>query len=1115
MARVAIAYVEVRPDLSGFAGKLHAELAKVHATKDVELRVDTKQLNDSISKISRRTVKPIKQRIEPQIDRGFMDTVAKAFRTFAGQFGGSFIGRLFGAPFKFVASMIESVGKLMGDVLSKAGLALVGFGDKFGKIGEFMFDLGIKMTASAAQMGALIGGSIGLIVALGGVGVAFGGVQLAAGGLLGVIVPLVAAVTALAGELVLLGSAAAGSLLILPGAVLGIGAAFGPLILVMSKFQDMFTKTATAVGPFYKVFEQLKNAIFAVITSNFVKVFSTFATTVLPKVFKGLDLVSQAWNKLFLNLLKVASTPKMLTSLNAALRFGAKLVNLLADAAAKVGPAILGFAAAALPALTNIVTKVSSLIGYFSAWFTAMTKSGAAGTLFSDIAGFIGEILTVVRQLAPLMGIFITTALGPARQFVTVVGQIVTALTAFYSSAEGQAALKDFFTSMNTIVGQLGDLFVTAQPVIMKFGPLIADAMTAALPLTKALLGIFMMLFTTALPGVNKFMKDMGAIMSSPVFVAAIDDLGTAISELFAHLADDDAVVGFIKTLELLVVVLDAAGQMLNKLSRGFGPVVDGLKKLFSGDFKGAWKDFTKEVPPGMDKVRTSTDGARGAVGTLAKDFTTFAKNSGINIDGVTGVLTQLANAQAWQVIMDNSRAAAESIAQIGQTAFDTQQLQGEKALGRLRQKQKPFAKKATKPKIDLSGLSKDWSAGWNTAIDTTVGKIANAAKKAGNKFVSNFIPTIKTMNLMDLIHGGKAYDTGIEIARYLAKGITSGAKNIAKATNVIYRANKKNLDALATDLRIFAKKSASLTAALPATWAKDLKSFTTVGQLDAYFAKAKAGWTDMLAEIVDFKAKVRDALVPDKGLVGVFGYFPTPAEVKQRFDDQLADMRKFTAGIAALQAKGLDPELARQWLAAGVEGAGNMVQGLQDATKGQIDEISKAYQGVNAEADKVAEDQAVKWKGVGQATVEGYIAGITSMQDLVTKTMTKLMTDAAKAANKALQSKSPSRVFDEIGVDTMAGYVQGINSMATDTVGAVSDLFGTVAGVGAPTLTPQIKPGLANTGTLGQVAAAPPPDVNVRVYIGDKELTDIARIVVENADSTRARALLAGRRGG
>lgn len=1109
MARVATAYVEVRPDLTGFGTALKAELARFNPTKKIDIEANTSTLGNAVKKETAKISKKAKIEVKVDYDKTALSRISKAFRHFGDESRVGIVGRLFGTTFSAIAGLMESVAKTGGQAFEKLGKSMMDAGGALGPLGEGMVKLGAGIAGNAASMGNLIG----ILVGLGAVAsvsvIIVGALSTAMAAVLAIVIPLVAAVTALIAEFIALGAAISASLLVLPGAIAGATAAFGPLVAVMDKLQALFQKTAKAVGPLYEVTERLRNAIFAVISSDFVKTFQRFATQVLPKLFVGIDKVAQAWNKFFLTLFKLAEVPGFIDNVNKALAAGASLVNLMAEAVATLAPPLLEFAAAALPALKAIGSDILIMVRYIASWLSEMTKGPGAVNLFAQIAGHIHSVMELFKAILPLAGTFMSIAIGPATQFVDIVTQIVTALNDMFSTVGGTMALHNFFVSMNTIVAQLGQLFIDIVPSIMEFGDMIREAMVAARPLTEAFLNVMMSLLRNALPGVIRFMQIMANALSDPGVMIAIEELGTSIGQLFSVLGDTNAVMAFVQALSLIVDLATGLIWLINKLASATS-VLLAAYKIATGNISGAVSDMAAVVNRKSDEV-----GAKSVA--LGTTWQNLSKSGNTSFDNLASGVTSFANANAWQTIIDNANAASAAIGTMGRNAFEAAQLQDEKKLGRAwrAQQSQAKAKKASKPKIDTGSLSKDWMAGWNTAVDTSIKTASASTSKAWKKFITNIKPTLKALNVMDFVKAPKSYDTGKEIAAYLAKGITSGAKNIKKATDIIYKANKANLDKLASTVKDFASDTKKYAGAIPDFQAK-LKKMTTVGQLNDYLAGWHTYWKNMLDEIVEFKANVVQALTPRKNLTGIFGYFPTPAEVKARLDLMYTQMKKFSDGIANLQKLGLDPGLAREWLQAGIEGAGNLVQGLQGASKDQIKAINDSYTKIGTEADKIAESQAVTWKGVGQSTVEGYIKGIEEMQGEVAKTMTKMLTDALAAAKKSLGIKSPSTVFADIGVNTMLGYVEGINSMASETLGTVSDMYGAVAAVDPATLTPQmVKPSLAHTGTLGAVAANAQPEVNVRVYIGDRELTDMVRVVLENADSTRARALYAGRRGG
>lgn len=402
--------------------------------------------------------------------------------------------------------------------------------------------------------------------------------------------------------------------------------------------------------------------------------------------------------------------------------------------------------------------------------------------------------------------------------------------------------------------------------------------------------------------------------------------------------------------------------------------------------------------------------------------------------------------------------------------------------------------------------------------IDSTV--FTAAGKEAAGKYLSSWTAVLSKIDPFTFIKGGRgapgtrlAFDTGKELADYLAKGITSGAKNIAKASAYIQRYYAKNLTAILNKSKAFWDKAKTFAAAIPDL----MKNMSSGKQLDAYLGKQQAFYEDLLSQITSFKSNAIGALTEGADQVNYFGFLPTPEEVKQHLDAQLKQIQDFTAGIAALQKKNLDPKLIQAWMEAGPDQAGNLVQGLAGATQQQIDAINQSYKAIGTTATTAVTQVSDQMFGVGQDTVVGYINGIKSMRNAAGKEMAALIDFVVQEARKKLKAKSPSQVYDSMGVDTVAGYIQGVASMRGATVSTVNKLFDAVRNVkGAKLATPEIgTPTFAAPSALG-VNAKPtlPPVFEARVFVGDREIRDIVKVELDQVDDARARALYTGRRG-
>jgi hypothetical protein len=136
-----------------------------------------------------------------------------------------------------------------------------------------------------------------------------------------------------------------------------------------------------------------------------------------------------------------------------------------------------------------------------------------------------------------------------------------------------------------------------------------------------------------------------------------------------------------------------------------------------------------------------------------------------------------------------------------------------------------------------------------------------------------------------------------------------------------------------------------------------------------------------------------------------------------------------------------------------------------------------------------------------GKDIVQGLINGITSLPGAVWDAVTSVVKDIPKAAMEHLRINSPSLVMADIGAGVPEGLVKGMASGQSD----VTNQATTMAGWAIPTIGTPAFAGLGGVGPTGIPS--------IRVFIGERELTDIVRVEVDDVNLDTARALVSGRR--
>jgi len=211
---------------------------------------------------------------------------------------------------------------------------------------------------------------------------------------------------------------------------------------------------------------------------------------------------------------------------------------------------------------------------------------------------------------------------------------------------------------------------------------------------------------------------------------------------------------------------------------------------------------------------------------------------------------------------------------------------------------------------------------------------------------------------------------------------------------------------------------------------------------------------------------------------------------------------------------------MRQQMLAAGpVEGA---ALATYIAQNGLSPEMAERLKNWNMWAGEVAADQADKNKGQGVQIAVDAMAGLEGKIKQERARLVKMgerMGDGVivgfkdkesdfkravrgyiNAAYAELGIKSPSRVFAEIGRYTAAGFNQGVEGELEPFAPSVS--------IGATKL---YAPSLSMGDALSAGSVA--PTANVRVYLGDKELTDLVDVQIDRRDEHAMDLVIAGRR--
>jgi len=118
-------------------------------------------------------------------------------------------------------------------------------------------------------------------------------------------------------------------------------------------------------------------------------------------------------------------------------------------------------------------------------------------------------------------------------------------------------------------------------------------------------------------------------------------------------------------------------------------------------------------------------------------------------------------------------------------------------------------------------------------------------------------------------------------------------------------------------------------------------------------------------------------------------------ANIAASLQDRLASVRSFAENIRTLMARGLDPTLIQEFVAAGVSGAGDAAAALVSASDSELASINEAQAGLASEIASFQQYASAQWHDAGIAQQEAITAPLRA---------------AAEAAQAALDMANSSR---------------------------------------------------------------------------------------------------------
>jgi len=316
--------------------------------------------------------------------------------------------------------------------------------------------------------------------------------------------------------------------------------------------------------------------------------------------------------------------------------------------------------------------------------------------------------------------------------------------------------------------------------------------------------------------------------------------------------------------------------------------------------------------------------------------------------------------------------------------------------------------------------------------------------------------------------------------ARALAATVAADNTAVAKATRDWAMARRTAISyqnaAVAAERFQAAQQRAYRTQQAYAAQVDKLNGWLTTAQ--ANLANLKSNRSQMMGGISSTVSGF------DSGILGHPDTRNTIATMIKGQQYDVAQAQKFNVNIARARKLGLSNDSLNQIAAAGVDGGGTAAAAIAAATPKQVKQLNALTAQMHRIGDNVGNMVAGQFYDAGIQAANGMVHGLESQIGAIDKVMIRFANASVASMKRALGIHSPSRLFhDQVGVPIGMGVHDGIRSTIPAVARATSGLV----------TVPRVRP-MAMGGS-----SMVPPVFNVKVFVGDREITDIARVEVKH----------------
>lgn len=622
-----------------------------------------------------------------------------------------------------------------------------------------------------------------------------------------------------------------------------------------------------------------------------------------------------------------------------------------------------------------------------------------AGTeiISSIISGFGAALPNLMTAFATLETVFLTAILDnlplimdAALQLVSGFGQgIQTAWPVILEALPGLIrGIYDVLISMDTVILEAFTILLSAFSDVM---PVIMDLIAVVLP---DIINVIVDVIVTGWPLVMEAgVQLLSALVENlpeinDAIAKGIPPIIDALVTLFLAFRQDIIDAG----VELLIALIDDLPNIIEGIKRRLPEIKDAIVSKF-GEFKEAIKDIGRNILAGIwEGISEKTEWLKEQVGGVFTGVINGAKD----VLGIASPSKEFA--KIGDFVMKGfsdgiERSSADSNKIIKKTYGEV-------------------VKSANTVLGTLTGPSKIFSEMGKYSVEGLTKGLKNASPEATKSITAI----------------GETILGGIKIDQWVNRMNDSAKMNLPNLAATI----ESNFDQIVKNISASMNMSKADAESWLSSVSDNLNGYIDalneyVSNLESSFESYKSITTDMFSTI------------SDKSDTSI-------AEMVSNMKENQRVVSEWATNIAELSKRGIDEGLLEELRQAGPESAG-YVKLMVNASDEELAQLSTVF----ANGAKVATNSLVTAfdlsdvKSIGQNIMQGLSQGVEIGTDGTVATISNSTTTIIDRVKSILGIASPSKVFDDIGQNTMLGLKDGILSRHDEIVNVINQIIDTI----------------------------------------------------------------------